>query len=152
SLGSSRELRTPTVERRLDGTHRGPDELRALLERIVEDVLEEHTRALLWRKPQHEVLDGTAERGLGRIDRGDDVGGRDPCLGLPSHPATPQEVDAPVVRDLEQPWRQRLAFVERLESSIRLEERLLDDVLAVKHRAGHARAVPVEARTQGSNR
>src|SRR5262250_2805734 len=98
------------------------------------------------------MLDRAAERGLGRIDRGDEV----LCLGLrldlPSHPATPQEVDAPVVGDLEQPRRQRLAGVERLESSVSLEERLLDDVLAVEHRAGHARAVTVQAWPQARNR
>src|SRR5262249_30304685 len=68
------------------------------------------------------------------------------------HAATPEEIDAPVVRDLEQPRGQRLAVVEGLESSIGLEERLLDDVLAVQHRAGHARAVPVQARTQARDR
>ena len=39
-------------------------------------------------------------------------------------------------------------FVERVQLAVGLEQRLLHDVFAVQHRAGHPRAVPVQARPE----
>src|SRR6266852_1438532 len=54
--------------------------------------------------------------------------------------------------DLEQPRCQRTAVVKRLKFSIGQEERVLNDVLAIHYRSGHAGAVPVKAGAQMSNR
>src|SRR5262249_8058277 len=47
-----------------------------------------------------------------------------------------------------QPRSQRPVVVEGVELSIRLEERLLNDVLAVENRPRHPRAITVQGRTQ----
>ena len=59
-----------------------------------------------------------------------------------------QKVDAPVVRDPEQPGRQGALAVVGVELPICVKERVLDDVLAVQDGARHAGAVPVQARPQ----
>jgi hypothetical protein len=43
----------------------------------------------------------------------------------------PPSIDATVVRDSEQPWREREAIIELIELSIGLEQSLLNDILAV---------------------
>ena len=48
------------------------------------------------------------------------------------------------VGDAEQPRAERAAVVEFLQLAIGLEHRLLHHVLAVQHRAGHARAIAVQ--------
>ena len=47
---------------------------------------------------------------------------------------------------------ERAAFVERVQLAVGLEQRLLHDVFAVQHRAGHPRAVPVQARPERGHR
>ncbi len=150
--GQARELGTAAMECGFDAADGGIDQLRDFFQRIIEDVLQEHASALHGRKQQHKMLDRPAQCRPGRIGRRDGIGPR--RIGfrlLPDFPA-PKEVDTPVVSDPEQPRRQRALIVEGLELAIGLEERVLNDVLAVRDRSGHARAVPVQARSEVADR
>jgi hypothetical protein len=61
-------------------------------------------------------------------------------------------IDAPVVGDAKQPRLERTRIVERVEPSVRVEERFLNDVLSLRDRSGHPRAVAVQTRAQGGDR
>src|SRR5215471_19979143 len=98
------------------------------------------------------MLDRPADRRPGRIGRRDGIGPRRGGFRfLPSFPAS-EEIDATVVRDPEQPRRQRAPIIESVQLAIGLEERVLDDVLPVRDRSGHARAIPMEARPEVADR
>jgi hypothetical protein len=77
------------------------------------------------------VLDGPAEVGSRRIDWHDSVRYHGGGIRYPPNLTVAQEIDTLIVRNSEQPRRQRTAIVERFKLSIRLEQRFLNDVLAV---------------------
>src|SRR5262249_62037392 len=55
-----------------------------------------------------------------------------------------QEVHGGIVRDVKEPRPERRRLLHLAEREVRLRQRVLHHVLAVEHRAGHARAVAVE--------
>jgi hypothetical protein len=61
----------------------------------------------------------------------------------------PEEVDALVVRDLEEPRSQGDLLAKRGQTVVRLRQRLLKDILAVERRSRHAGAIAVEVRPHG---
>ncbi len=61
---------------------------------------------------------------------------------------TPQLVQRAVVGDAEQPGAERRHLVHLRQQVVGAGQGLLHDVLAVGHRAGHARAVAVQLRPQ----
>src|SRR5258707_5529743 len=69
-------------------------------------------------------------------------------FGFNANAALPEEVNAAIMGDAEQPWLQRATVVEFVELSIGLEQGLLNHVFAVHHRASHSRTVAVQARTK----
>lgn len=115
---------------------------------VTASILQEHTRALHRRKSQHEVLDCQAKWRAGRVDGHDGVGHLGARLRLLPNFAASQEVDALIVGNPEQPGRQRTRIVKGVQLSIGDEQCLLDDIFAVHYRAGHARAVPMQARPE----
>jgi hypothetical protein len=60
----------------------------------------------------------------------------------------PQMIQSAVVRDAEQPGAERRHLVHLRQQVIGAGQGLLHDVLAVRHRAGHARTVAVQLRPQ----
>src|SRR5256885_3244733 len=143
------ELRPSAIERGLHTTDRRVDEIGDLLERVVEHVLEEHARALLRRKEEHEMLARRTEVGAREFDCRDAILRlRRLHLGVLTNLTPAQKVDAAVVRDAKEPGRERARIVEGLEPPVRLEESLLHDVLAVQNRSSHTRAVAMQPRTQ----
>src|SRR5260370_42328514 len=97
-----------------------------IFERVYEDICEEYVRALFGRKSRYQVLDRPVEAGTDRLCGLDGVGLHGGRFRLLTNLATAQEIDSPVVRDLEQPRFQRRCVVERFKLSIRLKERFLN--------------------------
>ena len=137
-LGQRRQLLPAATERRLHAAQCRVDELGNLLERVVEDVLQQHAGAFLRRQRDHQMLDRASEIRADRIGRRNEVGRHRRRLGFHLNAAPAQKIDAAIVGDAEQPRRQRPLVVEGVELAIGLEQRLLHDVLAVEHRSGHA--------------
>src|SRR5215211_649958 len=54
--------------------------------------------------------------------------------------------------DPKKPRFQRAAVVERVELSVRLEERFLNDIFALRHRPRHSGAVSMQARPKSADR
>jgi hypothetical protein len=98
------------------------------------------------------VLDRACDTRTDHLDRRNGIGHDRLGLGASSDAATTQEVDTLVVRDAEQPGLECAAILERVQFSIRLEQRVLHDVLAIEDRAGHARTVSVQAGPQMPDR
>jgi hypothetical protein len=139
------------MQRRLDRWHAELELGGDLLERMVEYVLEDHAAALRRRERQE-----AAERGLHRLLPGERVvglelrGAGDLGRGLErlaaAHALVPPMVDRPVVGDAEQPGAQGRHLLELRQLVVRPGQRLLDHVLTVGGRAGHACAVAVQLR------
>src|SRR6516164_10602750 len=72
-------------------------------------------------------------------------------FGLGPNPTLPDEVDAPIVGDAEQPRLQRTAVVEFVEFSIGLKQGLLHHVFAIHDGTRHSRTIAVQARTKVRN-
>ena len=73
------------------------------------------------------------------------------CFGqLPSSRAA-EEIDRAIVRNSEEPRRQRTVFVKLVELPVGFEQRLLNNILPVQDRSGHARAVTMQARSKLPN-
>ena len=126
------------MERGLDAAHRGANELRDVLERVIKDVFQQHAGALHWRKRQHEMLECPAESGARWIDRHDGVRRRGTGLRLLPNPAASQEIDTAIVGNPEQPRCQGTRVVEGVQLAIGLKQGVLNDVLAIQHGARHA--------------
>jgi len=77
----------------------------------------------------------SSKRRTGRMDRCDRVVRHGFRLRLLPNFLAAQEIDASIVCDPEQPGRQGTLIVERIELPIRLEQRVLNDILSVQHRA-----------------
>jgi hypothetical protein len=58
----------------------------------------------------------------------------------------PEEIERPVVRDLEKPRPKRRHAFDFGERVVRARERLLHDVLSIGDRPGHARAIAMQVR------
>src|SRR4029450_3758761 len=93
-LGS---LRSASVESSLAPTDRGVDEVRDFVERVIEHVLQQHTRALLGRERQHEVLDRAFDARSGGLDRCNGIGYNGCALGATPNAAAGQEGKALVM-------------------------------------------------------
>jgi len=94
------------------------------------------------------MLDGTPETQRWGFDRVHHVWDHRYEFGFDSNPAFPQEIDAAIMGDAEQPRLERPAVVKLVELSISLEQRLLHNIFTVHYRARHAGAVAVQARTK----
>jgi hypothetical protein len=79
------------------------------------------------------MLDGPAKRRPRRVDRRNSVGRHSFRLCLLPGFTSADEVDASIVRDAEQPRCQRPGIVKGIQLSIRAEQRVLDDILAIQH-------------------
>ncbi len=80
----------------------------------------------------------------GRLSRRDCFGHRCSGLRFVTHPFPPQEIDTAVVSDSKQPRLQRPALIKLIQLPVRLDQRLLDDVLAVHHRTHHAGTIAMQ--------
>src|SRR5262247_2832202 len=69
-------------------------------------------------------------------------------LGLGPNHTLPEQVDAPIVRDAEQPRLQRTAVVELVEFAISLKQGLLHHVFPIHDGTCHSRTIAVQARTK----
>src|SRR5262249_31996424 len=82
------------------------------------------------------------------------LGGLDPIrsrrrgFGLNSHFTLPEEINAAIMGNAEQPGLQRATGVEFVQLAISLEQRLLHDIFAIHDGARHAGTVAVQARTK----
>src|SRR5215813_13937023 len=63
---------------------------------------------------------------------------RNGSFGLDSHAALPQEINAAIMRDAEQPGLQGAAIVELVQLPISLEQSFLHNILTVHNGARHA--------------
>src|SRR5947209_20279236 len=73
-------------------------------------------------------------------------------LGSLANTSATKEVYAAVMGDPKQPRFQSLLIVERVELPVGGEQRLLHNVLSVRHRSSHACTVSVQARPQMGDR
>ena len=104
-FGNAAQLRAAATERGLHTAGRRADELGDLLERVVEDVLEQDTGPFLRRQRRHQLLDRAPEIRAGGLDRLDEVGREHRRLRFNLDAAAAEKIDAAVVRDPEQPGR-----------------------------------------------
>src|SRR5215211_4913373 len=97
------------------------------------------------------MLDCPANGWPCRVDRLCDRRFRSGVLRLRSYVASPEKVDAPVVCDPKQPRSNRAAVIVLVQTPIRIEQGILDDIFAIERRPGHAGAVAMELRPQRGN-
>ena len=146
----------------VDRRHRGLERLRHLGRAEAEHLAQQQHRAL----PRRQALDGRDQRQLERLALlvaglrtrrvgldPDALGQRRPELGAVlgrgrevdrEHPPALGLLEARVGRDRVQPRAQRAALLEAGEPAPGAQQRLLDGVLGVVHRAEHAVAVRVQ--------
>src|SRR5262249_22216740 len=129
-------------------THSAADEVSNLLKGVLEHVLQQYACAFFRWKDQHQVLDGTRDTWPGWFEWRHRFRRNRFDLRCPANATPAEEIDALVVCDSEQPRPKRPVVVEGVELSIRLEESVLNDTLAVENRPRHPRAITVEGRTQ----
>src|SRR5262249_10479149 len=94
------------------------------------------------------MLDGPAHGGTGRISGRGCLGFNGSGFGLLPNSTTPEEIDRAIVCDSEEPRRERTAIIKLVELTVRFEQRLLNNILAVHYRSGHARAITMQTRTE----
>ena len=130
--------------------HRALEHLRDLLERMAEHIHQDDAAALGHRQAHQGAQAGG--RGLAALDRAVGIGDRlqrlVAVLDALAAGAAAQEIQRRVVGDAEQPALdvgERAGMREGLD---RLDQRLLQHVLAVDHRARHAGAIAVQPRPQ----
>jgi hypothetical protein len=126
-----RQFQPAAVECRLDATHSRTNQFSDFFEGVIKNVLQQYAGSLLRRERQDEVLDCPAYIPPSRFDRLHEVGRHDRQFRFLANASAAQQIDATVVRDSEQPWREREAIIELIELSIGLEQSLLNDILAV---------------------
>jgi hypothetical protein len=90
------------------------------------------TQARYRRQADHQPLDGATKPAAGGLCGLNEVGREDGGFGLLAHLAPPQEIDAAVMGDAEQPGVQGAAIVIAVELAIGFEQSLLHDVLAIQ--------------------
>ena len=137
------------MQRRLHRRQAEIHDLADFSERATEHIHQDHAGTLCHRQP-HE---GT-QAGAGDLAAGDDVDGIGNHVHFLARPqrfltvAPPQEIQRSVVRDPEQPAfgiADPACSRKRLH---RLDQGILQHVLAVDHRADHARAIAMQSRAQ----
>ncbi len=139
----------PLVQRRL---HRGdaqPRDLGNLLQRMAENVHQDHAAAMRWRQLHEGAQAGGGDLML--VHDRDGIGHRIRIvIGMQrAQPAaTPEKIQRGVVDDPEHPALHIDDGARGRKRLDRFQHRVLNHVLAVDRRAGHARGVTVQLRAQ----
>ena len=111
---------------------------RRFLAHIVEEKLAGRTDGIKELVLGIEVFDRPAKNRAWRIDRFDRIRRHYGCLCFLTNLAAAKEINALIVCDPEEPRLKRAGIVKRFEFPIGLEQRVLNDILAVQNGSGHA--------------
>ena len=142
--GQGRKLGPAAIQCGLHAAHGGIDKVSDFLQRMIENVLQQHTGAFLRRQVDHQPLDSPIGSPAGRLHGQDEIVFHEVRFRTLARCAFPDEVDATIMRNAKQPPTQRTRIIQQVELAIGLEQRLLHDILAIHDRAGHARAITMK--------
>jgi hypothetical protein len=139
------EAQATPLQSGLDGRNAASHDVCNFLDGVAEHVAQNHGTALAHRKthegPKAGCRDLTIVHGVSGVGKHLQI-----LIGTSSVMATaaPQKVERGVVSNSKQPASQIRDRWSVGQSLDRLQERLLDHILAINHRAGHPRAVTVD--------